>query len=82
MQELVQGKKVKILSAVVTDLIFGTMVNSLNDVRGDILGKARVSPFLIKLLVSRLSTSAWVAVNLIMLYKIRFAACFLGRGNH
>ena len=58
MQELVQGKKVKILSAVVTDLIFGTMVNSLNDVKGDILGMTGVSPFLIKLLVSRLSTSA------------------------
>ena len=82
MQELVQGKKVKILSAVVTDWIFCMMVNSLNDVRGDILGMTRVSPFLIKLLVSRLSTSAWVAVNLIMLYKIRFATCFLGRGNH
>ena len=53
-QELVQGKRVKILSAVVTDLIFCTMVNSLNDVRGDILGKARVSPFLIKLAVSGL----------------------------
>ena len=51
MQELVQGKRVKILSAVVTDWIFCMMVNSLNDVRGDILGKARVSPFLIKLLV-------------------------------
>ena len=58
MQELVQGKKVKIRSAIVTDWIFGTMVNSLNDVRGDILGKARVSPFLIKLVVRGVSTSA------------------------
>ena len=57
-QELVQGKRVKILSAVVIDLIFCMMVNSLNDVRGDILGKARVSPFLIKLVVRGLSTSA------------------------
>jgi len=57
-QELVQGKRVKILSAVVIDLIFCMMVNSLNDVRGDILGKARVSPFLIKLAVRGLSTSA------------------------
>ena len=57
-QELVQGKRVKILSVVVTDWIFCMMVNSLNDVRGDILGKARVSPFLIKLVVRGLSTSA------------------------
>ena len=66
-QELVQGKRVKILSAVVTDLIFCMMVNSLNDVRGDILGKARVSPFLIKLVVRELLALAWVAVIFIVL---------------
>ena len=76
------GEKKSRFSVQLSLIWFCTMVDSLNDVRGDILGKARVSPFLINLLVSRLSTSAWVAVNLIMLYKIRFAACFLGRGNH